>query len=94
MCQWPFPPTGLTTACWKEIDVEWVWFHDLILTQTGVSIFRLLNTEKLDPSADDFCHVVSFQGNLYLQDGHHRVSRAAAQGELGMLMRVYISPEL
>lgn len=87
----PYPPTGLSTARWvQEVDVEPVLFSTLVLTQTGVRIAPLFaGPADLNRRHDELPHVVDFNGTRYLEDGHHRVVRAAVAGSTGMLMRVF-----
>lgn len=87
----PYPETGLTTARWKaEVPTMVVYFTDLWLTQNGVRITPLFGVKEEHASADTYPHVVSWQGELYLEDGHHRVVREALFGIRSMRMRVFV----
>lgn len=84
----PYPSTGLTTARWMaEVPTEMVMFSRLYLTQDKLSIPGLLGYNTY--SVDIYPHVVRWQDTLYLEDGHHRVLRAALRNALGMPMRVF-----
>lgn len=87
----PYPPTGLSTARWiVEVPTRPTAMHTLTLTQTGVRIGGLFGVKSAHAAADDFPHVVAYNGQLYLEDGHHRVVRAALTTLCRiMLMRVY-----
>lgn len=70
----PYPATGLSTARWAaEVDVEPVPACQLWLTQRCVQIAALFGV--LDRDSDSHPHVVAHDGELYLEDGHHRVVR-------------------
>lgn len=85
-----YPPTGLTSARWRsEVDPMPVYLCDLWLTQTGVRIAPLFGVTDGPASADIFPHVVAWAGELYLEDGHHRVVREALAGTRVMRMRVH-----
>ncbi len=85
----PYPPTGMTTARWKtEVETMPVYLHDLTLTQNGVRIAPLWGITDQHASADPHPHVVAYKGELYLEDGHHRVVREALAGTRVMRMRV------
>jgi hypothetical protein len=88
----PYPATGLTTARWKtEVDAMPVYLSDLYLTQQGVYIAPLFGLADLNGngSTDIYPHVVAWNGELYLEDGHTRVVRQALAGTRVMRMRVY-----
>jgi hypothetical protein len=86
----PYPPTGLTTARWIEnVFSQPVYLRDLWLTQNGVRIGPLFGLTDIHASADIYPHVVSWRGELYLEDGHHRVVREALAGVRVMAMRVF-----
>jgi hypothetical protein len=88
LCDYPWGTTGLTTARWKaEVPIESVEFKKLILTQDGVYFVKLFSEHSsVEPS---YPHVVVYQNDWYLEDGHHRVARAVFKGETSMLMRVF-----
>lgn len=71
----PYPPTGLTTERWRrEVPIELVELRHLTLTQRHLYVDALLGYEGV-PDGDAYPHVVSFDGKLYLEDGHTRVVR-------------------
>lgn len=85
----PYPATGLTSALWRrEVRPVYVDFADLWLTQKGVRIKPLFGIT--DRASDAFPHVVLWSGEYYLEDGHHRVTRAALGWKArGLHMRVH-----
>lgn len=88
----PYPVTGLTTRLWIEtVPIQLIRFSDLWLTQDGVKIEHLFNTEDLNHSysGDRFPHVVMWEGKHYLEDGNHRVVRAALRGYRSGNCRVF-----
>ncbi len=90
----PYPPTGLSTARWKtEVAIAYVPFRWLYLTQTGVRIMPLFGVDAR-PESDTYPHVVEYDDELYLEDGHHRVTREALTTiHEGMIMRVFTIPD-
>lgn len=88
----PWPETGLTTERWMtEVPVTSVWIDNLFLCQSSLNIRGLLNAARggLPMYGDAIPHVVSWQGLLFLEDGHHRVVAAAVRGEPIIDARVY-----
>lgn len=85
----PYPATGLTTARWAaEVDVQPVPVRRLWLTQRGVQVAALFGV--LDRDSDIYPHVVAHDGELYLEDGHHRVVREVLMyGHTVIQARVY-----
>lgn len=88
----PWPVTGLTTRLWVDtVDVRMVTFDRLHLGQDHLDIPGLFGfTRRTD--ADVYPHVVVWRDTWYLEDGHHRVVRAALQGGKALPMRVFHSP--
>lgn len=73
----PYPVTGLTTARWvTEVDLDVVHLHQLWLTQDSVRVAALFGLTDPTRFSDAYPHVVAYDGELYLEDGHHRVLRA------------------
>ncbi len=88
----PYPPTGMSTRLWPEnSEVMELDIKDLILTQSGVLI-RALFRDRGSYSGDDTPHVVFWNGNFYLEDGHHRAVTAALAGHKTIYARVFKSP--
>lgn len=86
----PYPATGLTSARWvNEVPVEWVDVDQLWLTQRHLSIEALLSPWTPTYCRDPLPHVVQHGEDLYLEDGHHRVIRAALGGDQKILARVF-----
>lgn len=86
----PWGETGMTTARWKaEVVPELVRIADLTATQPGV-LFHALATDWSEPpvGGDPLPHVIAHRGALYLEDGHHRVTRAALRGRTHVPARV------
>lgn len=88
----PYPITGLTTQLWMDtVPVESVRFEDLWLTQDYVKIEMLFLTDDINHSysGDPFPHAVLWEGTLYLEDGHNRITRAALRGYRSGRCRVF-----
>lgn len=78
---------GMTTQRWMtEIEAVEVEIEDLIPTQPGVFYHAL--TEQSPMGDDPLPHAVEVNGLLFLEDGHHRVMRAALSGLTRMQIRV------
>lgn len=84
----PWPKTEMTTEKWKQIPPIFVPLNRLIATQEGVKFEALIGQAKPSFSGDNTPHVVSWRGNLYLEDGHHRAVRAAVAGQTQVFARV------
>lgn len=86
----PYPPTGLTTARWQaEVGVRQVPFDTLYLTQNHLRIHAMLGDSD-KTLGDSYPHVVQFNNELFLEDGHHRVLRTVLSTDAqAMDMRVY-----
>lgn len=89
----PYPPTGLTTELWRHVSTIPVYLADLHLTQRSVWIAPLFGVKDAAGSTDVYPHVVSWRGELYLEDGHTRVLYQALAGTRVMRMRVFVQRE-
>lgn len=84
----PYPETGLTTARWAtEVPTETVAIERLWLTQVHLRVWALFGLDN--EACDAYPHVVAYGGELYLEDGHHRVVRSVLRGSTAMTMRVF-----
>lgn len=79
---------SMTSVKWLEVPVEIVPISQLYATQDGVYFDALL--EVADPvGGDRFPHVaMDAHGCYLLEDGHHRVLRAALAGRAAIAARV------
>ncbi len=86
----PYGATGLTTARWRaEVPLVRVLFCDLWLTQTGVRIKPLLRPCSCDDDSQAPL-AVRYEGQIFLEDGHHRVLRhAIAHQGIAMTMHLF-----
>ena len=92
MARRPWPPTGLTSATWKQVPAEMVRLDDLVPTQNGVLLKALL--EPSEPvGGDEYAHVVRWRGKLYLEDGHTRWARAKLRGHKWIPARIFTIEE-
>jgi len=83
----PWGNTGMNTSKWLLQPVQTFPIADLIATQPGILLHALV--DGIAPvGADAYPHVIQWQGNTYLEDGHHRVVRAAINGERTVTARV------
>lgn len=77
----------MTSQSWLEVPTEVVRIRDLVATQDGVYFAPLL--QDVEPLfGDPFPHVIRWRGVLYLEDGHHRVVKAALRGAVDVTARV------
>jgi formylglycine-generating enzyme required for sulfatase activity len=89
----PYEPLHMTTAKWGRVPVTTVALADVIASQYEVTSSWLRNS-ALNPGnntsfgGDAYPLFVRFRGELYLVDGHHRVTAAIAQGKRTVQGRV------
>ncbi len=85
----PYPDHGLAQRDWAAISPTQVRLSELTTTKTKLDLEHLLD-EDSTYYGDLFAHVVSWNGELFLEDGLHRAVRAALQ-QRGMLhARVHV----
>lgn len=83
----PYPETGLNTASWRAVAVHQVPIRALTATRGDLKISALA-PGLTSTSGDPLVHVVKWQGEHYLEDGHHRVVREAIAGSTLVVARV------
>lgn len=83
----PWGPTGMTSAKWLSVPARELYISDLTATQPGV-LFHALAGKPAPVGGDALPHVIAWRDGLYLEDGHHRVMRAALAGQLRITARV------
>ena len=84
----PYPDHGVTTQReWAVIAPRQIRLADLTTTRATLDLRSLLDDDSTF-YGDLFAHVVSWRGDLYLEDGLHRALRAALQQRQTMHARV------
>lgn len=83
----PYPDHGLSQREWADISPSQVRLADLTTTKTQLDLANLLD-EDSTYFGDLFAHVVSWKGELFLEDGLHRAVRAALQQRAMLHARV------
>ena len=76
----PWGETGMSSAKWLDVPARMVPIRELVATQTGVYLHALSEDHGPAVGGDTLPHVIAWGGRLYLEDGHHRVVRAALRG--------------
>jgi hypothetical protein len=83
----PWPDINMTTQKWLAVAPTPVHIPDLIATQPGLMLHALTGRATTH-CGDPIPHVISWQGSLYLEDGHHRAARHLLAGNTTMTARV------
>ena len=83
----PYPEHGYTQRQWPSIAPHQVRLDQLVTTKRTLDLETLLEEDSTF-YGDLFAHIVSYQGELYLEDGLHRALRAALQQRHTMHARV------
>jgi len=84
----PYPPHNLTLKQWAAIEPHEVRLDQLVTTKSTLDLHTLL-AEDSTLFGDLFPHVVSWRGDLYLEDGLQRTLRAALQGRDTIHARIF-----
>ena len=74
---------------WAQIPPRQIRLDELVTITTVLALDRLLSEDSTF-YGDIFAHVVSWQGDLYLEDGLHRALRAALQQRPVLHARVLV----
>lgn len=88
----PWGSSGLSSATWRDVPAVDVKIADLVATQPGV-LFEALAADAAPVGGDPLPHVIEWRGERYLEDGHHRVVRAALRGAESVLARLLLVAE-
>jgi Arc/MetJ family transcription regulator len=83
----PYPDHARTGREWAEIPPRPVRLDQLITTKNVLDLHTVLATDSTF-YGDLFPHVISWHGELYLEDGLHRALRAALQQRTVLHVRV------
>ncbi|MGH3497964.1 MAG: type II toxin-antitoxin system VapB family antitoxin [Nocardioidaceae bacterium] len=84
----PYPAHGLTQREWAGLPPHQVRLDELVTTKDQLDLATLLDEDSTF-FGDLFAHVVSWHGDLYLEDGLHRALRAALQQRHVLHARVF-----
>ena len=85
----PYPDHDLQAEDWAALAPQQVRLDELVTTKDTLHLATLLDEDSTF-FGDLFAHVVSWQGDLYLEDGLHRALRAALQQRLVLHARVHV----
>jgi len=84
----PYPDHGLDQRRWSDVPPRQVRLAELVTTKRALDLDTLLADDSTI-YGDLFCHVVRWNGELYLEDGLHRAVRAALHQRHTVHARVY-----
>jgi Arc/MetJ family transcription regulator len=88
----PYPEHGLRSRDWAQIPPSQVRLDELVTTKDTLQLAALLDEDSTF-FGDLFAHVVSWRGDLYLEDGLHRALRAALQQRSVLHARVHVASD-
>ncbi len=83
----PYPEHGYVQKQWAAIAQQQVRLDELVTIKRNLDLEALLDEDSTF-YGDLFAHVVSYNGELYLEDGLHRALRAALQQRQTMHARI------
>lgn len=84
----PYPEHGLSPRDWAKIPPRQVRLDQLITTKRELDLHSLLAKDSTF-YGDLFPHVVTWRGELFLEDGLHRALRAALHQRIVLHARVF-----
>lgn len=76
-----WPTTGLTSRTWLNQPVAVFEIATLWACQRGVHFAHLIGPPPEPYGGDPLPHVVIWNGERVIEDGHHRVMRALLAGQ-------------
>lgn len=85
----PYGDSGLSPKAWRDVLPRHVPIKDLVATQNHLTIAALHHDHRTPHDADRFVHVVRFNGQLFIEDGHHRIVRERLAGADWINARVH-----
>ena len=83
----PYPEHGYVQRQWAAIAPQQIRLDQLVTTKRILDLEQLLEDDSTF-YGDLFAHVISWQGDYYMEDGLHRALRAALQQRQTMHARV------
>lgn len=83
----PYPEHGSSINDWASLSPQQVRLDQLVTTRGTLDLAALLSEDSTF-YGDLFAHVVSWRGELYLEDGLHRALRAALAQRVMLHARV------
>ena len=83
----PYPEHGYVQRQWAAIAPQQIRLDQLVTTKRTLDLEQLLEEDSTF-YGDLFAHVISWNGDYYLEDGLHRALRAALQQRQTMHARV------
>jgi Arc/MetJ family transcription regulator len=83
----PYPEHGYVQKQWAAIAPQQVRLDELVTIKRTLDLEALLDEDSTF-YGDLFAHVVSYNGELFLEDGLHRALRAALQQRQTMHARI------
>ena len=85
----PYPNHGLGQQEWARLPPQQVRLDQLVTTKDTLDLTTLLDSDSTF-FGDLFPHVVSWRGDLYLEEGLHRALRAALQHRAVLHARIHV----
>lgn len=83
----PYPRLDVPTRAWAVVPPRQIRLSELITVKAELRLDVLLSEDSTF-FGDLFCHVVHWQGELYLDDGLHRAVQAALQQRSHLHVRI------
>jgi Arc/MetJ family transcription regulator len=83
----PYPAPDLSFGDWGRLAPRQVLLAELITVKAELRLDVLLDEDSTF-FGDMFCHVVEWQGELYLEDGLHRAVQAALHQRAALHVRL------
>lgn len=88
----PYPDHRLGRTEWAALPPRQLRLDQLVTTRRVLDLEALLD-DGSTYYGDLFAHVVSWNGEFYLEDGLHRALRAALRQRQVLHARVFVAPD-